>query len=34
MLAAAPGADALLVAAAGWLETALPWAGRHPPVWS
>ena len=34
MLAAAPGADALLIAAAGWLETALPWTGRHPPVWS
>jgi amidase len=34
MLAAAPGADALLVAVAAWLESALPWAGRHPPVWS
>ena len=34
MLAGAPGADALLLAVGAWLEVALPWADRHPPVWS
>jgi amidase len=34
MLAAAPGADALLLATAARLEEAAPWADRHPPVWS
>jgi amidase len=34
MLAAAPGADALLLAVSSWLETTRPWAQRHPAVWS
>jgi len=34
MLAAAPGADGLLLQVAGQLERAAPWSGRHPPVWS
>ncbi len=34
MLAAAPGADALLLAVSAWLEATRPWAQRHPPVWS
>jgi amidase len=33
MLAAAPGADALLIAVSAWLEAARPWDGRHPQVW-
>lgn len=34
MLAAAPGADGLLLAAAAQLEQLAPWADRHPPGWS
>jgi len=34
MLAAAPGADALLIAASAWLEATHSWAQRHPAVWS
>jgi amidase len=34
MLAAAGGDDALLMAVSAQLEEAMPWAGRHPPVWS
>jgi amidase len=34
MLAARPGADALLLAVAARLEQAASWADRHPPVWS
>jgi amidase len=34
MLAAAPGADALLLAVSAWLEATRPWAQRHPAVWS
>jgi amidase len=34
MLAARPGADALLLAVAARLEQAAPWADRHPPLWS
>lgn len=33
MLAAKPGADALLLAVAGQLERAFAWADRHPPLW-
>jgi amidase len=33
MLAAAMGADALLIAAAAVLESAAPWAVSHPPMW-
>ncbi len=33
MLAAAPGADALLVAVSAWLEATRPWMDRHPQVW-
>ena len=34
MLAAPMGADALLIAVSALLESAVPWAHRHPPVWS
>ena len=34
MLAAAMGADELLIAASAWLESSVPWADRHPPMWS
>jgi amidase len=34
MLAAAPGADGLLLQVAAQLEQAAPWSGRHPAVWS
>jgi amidase len=33
MLAAAAGADGLLVAVSAWLEAARPWMDRHPQVW-
>jgi amidase len=33
MLAAAPGADGLLLDAAGAVEEALPWSDRHPAIW-
>jgi amidase len=33
MLAAPPGADALLIAVSARLEAAAAWADRHPPVW-
>lgn len=34
MLAAAPGADGLLLQIAAGLERAAPWAHRHPPQWA
>ncbi len=34
MLAAAAGADALLIAASALVEAAVPWAHRHPPMWN
>jgi amidase len=34
MLAAAPGADGLLLRIAAELERAAPWAHRHPPRWA
>lgn len=34
MLAAAPGADALLLSVAAQLEERAPWVERHPPLWS
>ncbi len=34
MLAAAVGADALLIAASAVIEAAVPWAHLHPPIWS
>lgn len=33
MLAAAPGAEALLLSVAAQVEEAAPWSERHPPVW-
>jgi amidase len=33
MLAAAPGADGLLLRVAAQLERLAPWAHRHPPLW-
>ncbi len=33
MLAAAPGADALLLRVAQFVEEAVPWRDRHPPPW-
>jgi len=34
MLAAALGADPLLMAASAMVEAALPWSDRHPAIWS
>ncbi len=34
MLAAPMGADAQLIAVSALLESAVPWAHQHPPVWS
>ncbi len=34
MLAGAVGADAQVIAVSAWLEASLPWADRHPPMWS